>query len=213
VTGGQVVAVTAGVLGESAVTGRWRAAPSVPASSRSGSRCRRGKRVPVSAAHVVASVVARSSSSALVGGEPGQPALHAVEQLAVGQALPLLPAPGLGADEGGRPLADLVGGQHLAGGEHDGLVEVPGGALVAHAELGEPVHLVAPQVDADRGVGGGREHVDDGAAHGHLTAVLHQLLPAVPVDHQASQELLGVQPLAGPHHHGLHVLHVGAEPL
>ena len=45
--------------------------------------------------------------------------------------------------------------------------------------VGEPVDLVAPQVDADRGVGGGREDVDDRAAAGELAAVLDQLLAAV----------------------------------
>ena len=49
----------------------------------------------------------------------------------------------------------------------------------ADGELGEPVDLVAPQVDADGPVGGGREHVDDRAAHGQLAAVLHHLLAAV----------------------------------
>ena len=45
--------------------------------------------------------------------------------------------------------------------------------------VGQPVDLVAPQVDADRGVGGRREHVDDRAAPRELAAVLDQLLAAV----------------------------------
>ena len=99
----------------------------------------------------------------LVLGEPRQPRLHAVEHQALGQALPLLAAPRLEADQPLGPLADLVGGQQLAAREQQHLVEVVGRALVGHRELGEPVDLVAPQVDAHRAVGGRREHVDDRA--------------------------------------------------
>ena len=105
-----------------------------PASRRSGSRWRRGNACASSARapHVVASVRARSSSSArtsaarsrmrrgstsrtwasggsrsvssvLLGREPRQPALHAVEDQALGQPLPLLAAPRLGRRRARRP--------------------------------------------------------------------------------------------------------------
>ena len=86
----------------------------------------------------------------LVVGEPRQPALHAVEQRALGEALPLLAAPRLGADELRRPGPHLVGRDQLAGREDAHLGEVVDRALVVDAEAGQAVDLVAPQVDAHR---------------------------------------------------------------
>ena len=63
----------------------------------------------------------------------------------------------------GRARTSSVG-QQLAAREDLDLGEVGRRALVVHAELGEAVDLVAPQVDAHRHVGGRREHVDDRAA-------------------------------------------------
>ena len=177
-------------------------------SRRSGSACRRGNVLSGSRSHVDASALARSSSSAsrsrarsrirrgststtlalsgstsvssvLAVDEPRQPALHAVEQRALGEALPLLAAPRLGGDERGGPVAHVVGRDQLAGREDQRLGEVVGRALVVDAEAGQAVDLVAPQVDADRRVGGRREDVDDGAAAGELAAVLDELLAAV----------------------------------
>ena len=79
----------------------------------------------------------------------------------------------------GGALAHLVARRELAGREDHRLGEVGDRALVVDAERGEPVDLVAPQVDADRRVGGGREHVDDRAAPGELAAVLDELLAPV----------------------------------
>ncbi len=53
--------------------------------------------------------------------------------------------------------ADVVGRHQLAGREDAHLVEVVGRALVVDAEARQTVDLVAPQVDADRGVGGRRD--------------------------------------------------------
>ena len=98
---------------------------------------------------------------------------------ALGQPLPLLPAPRLGADQLGGPLPDVVGGQQLPAGEQLDALDVVGRALVGDREAGEAVDLVAPQVDAHGGVGGGREHVDDRPPPGHLAPVLDLQLPPV----------------------------------
>ena len=103
-----------------------------PASRRSGWACKRGNGLSGSRSHVDASALARSSSSAsrstarsrmpprldehdlgrlgqhvgqqLLGvGEPRQPALHAVEQGALAEALPLLAAPRLGRRRASTP--------------------------------------------------------------------------------------------------------------
>ena len=54
---------------------------------------------------------------ALVGGEPRQPALHAVEDQALGEPLPVLAAPRLVADQLGGARPHLRRGQQLAGRE------------------------------------------------------------------------------------------------
>ena len=64
----------------------------------------------------------------------------------------------------------------------------------ADVEPGQPVDLVAPQVDADRLVGGRREHVDDAAPHGQLAAVLDQRLAPVAQGHQLADQLVDARP-------------------
>ena len=145
--------------------------------------------------------------------QPRQPGLHALEHLAVGQALPLLAAPGVRGHQALGPLPDLRGGQQLPGREQADPLHLHGGALVGHGELGQPVDLVAPEVDAHRGVRGGGEHVHDGSTHRDLTPVLHLVLAAVAGQHQALHQLVQVHPVPGGHHDGLHVLHVGAQAL
>ena len=83
-------------------------------------------------------------------------------------------------------------GQQLAAREDLHLGDVDRGPLVGHGELGQAVDLVAPQVDAHRHVGGGGEHVDDRAPHGHLAPVLDLVLAAVAGRDQPLDELGGV---------------------
>ena len=150
---------------------------------------------------------------ALLPRQPRQPRLHPVEGLALGEAVPLLPTPRLGRQEGSGPLPDVLGGQQLPAGEEMHLGSLGGRALIGHRELAQAVDLVAPQVDAHRLVGGGREHVDDGAPHGDLAPVLDLVLPAVTeVDQLADQTLL-VDLRAGADDHGGDVLDVRAEAL
>ena len=131
--------------------------------------------------------------------QPRQPTLHAVEVDALGEAFPLLATPRFAGDEMGGAFADVVGRHQLAGREDDDLVEVVDRSLVVDAEAGETVDLVAPQVDADRRIGGRREHVDDGAAAGELAAVLDEFLAPVAELDQLAAERVGVDFAAGPH--------------
>ncbi len=149
----------------------------------------------------------------VAGGEPRQPRLHALEDGALGQPLPLLPAPRLGTHQLGRPGPDLVGGQQLPAGEELHALHGVGGALVGDREAGEAVDLVAPKVDAHRVIGGGREHVDDRPPAGDLAPVLDLRLPAVADVDQALDQVEGVDLVAGLDRDRLHVLHVGAEAL
>ena len=145
--------------------------------------------------------------------QPRQPALHAVEQLALGETLPLLATPGLGGDEATRPLAHGLVGQQLAGREDVHLVEVGDRSLVVDAERRQTVDVVAPQVDAHRHVAAGGVHVDDLAASGELAAMLHQLLAAVPELHQPAHQVVGIDDVAAAHRDRLDRGRAGAETL
>ncbi len=112
--------------------------------------------------------------------------------------------------QAGGPRPDLVGGQQLPAAEHLDLVEVDGRALVGDRELGQPVDLVAPQVDAHRHVAGRGEHVDDRAPHRQLAPVLDLVLAAVAGAHQPGHQLLGSTWSPVAHHDGLDLLDVRA---
>ena len=146
-------------------------------------------------------------------GEPRQPALHAVEQQALAEALPLLAAPRLGAHQLRGPGPHLVGGEQLAGREDARLGEVAGRALVAGAEARQAVDLVAPQVDADRLVAGRREDVDDRAPAGELATMLDELLAAVAELGEPSDELVGIDDVVRMHADRIDRGGVGAQPL
>ena len=128
----------------------WRGRPPRRAGRWPGRAC--GAARPAPPWRVAGST---SVSSVVAVDQPRQPALHAVEQRALGEALPLLAAPRLA-----RPRARRRGrarrrsGISSRAGKIGRLVEVVRAALVVDRELGEPVDLVAPQVDADRRVGG-----------------------------------------------------------
>ena len=90
----------------------------------------------------------RSVSTRSCPDEPGRPRLHAVEELALGDALPLRPPPRARTYQGGG----LAGARRRWAGPRGR----PGGrrspgrrrrALVARVEVGKAVDLVAPQVD------------------------------------------------------------------
>ena len=128
--------------------------------------------------------------------EEGQPRLHAVELRALGQVLPHRRAPGPPRHQGRRGVAQRRRDDELATAVERHGAEVVRRPLVADRERGQPVHLVAPQVDADRHVGGGGEDVDDAAAHRELAAVLHLVFAPVPHGHQLGEELAHVDLLA-----------------
>ena len=136
-------------------------------------------------------------------GQPRPPRLHAVEELARRQPVPLLAAPGLGGHQAGGPGPGLRTGPQLPARVHLHPLDRGDGALVAHGELGDPVHLVAPEVDPHRGGGGGRVDVDDGAPHRHLPPALDLVLPPVAEGGQLLEEFDGVDHVARAHDDGL----------
>ena len=112
-----------------------------------------------------------------------------------------------------RPLADLGRRQQFPAAENDDLVEVGHRTLVAHGELGEAVHFVAPQVDAHRAGRGGGEDVHDRASDRQLAPVLHLVLPAVAEPDELLHQPVQVDLLPARHLDGLDVFDVRPEAL
>ena len=148
-----------------------------------------------------------------VAGQPWQPRFHAVEQLAVGEAVPLLPPPRLLGDQGLGPGPHLVVGNELAARMDLDLGPGHGGPLVGHPELGEPVDLITPQVDAHRGVGRRRPHVDDRTPYRQLAAVFDLVLAPIPGGHQVGDEGPLVDLVTGAEPSGRTLAGPGTQPL
>ena len=149
----------------------------------------------------------------LAVGQPRQPRLHPVEHETLCKPVPLIPTPRLGGHHRLGPSANLGRGAQLSATEQLDFDDVLGGALILHAELTEPVDLVAPEVDAHGDLCRRGEHVDDRAAHGDLSAVLDLVLPAVPEAHQFGDERFGVKLLPGPNDNGGGLLDMRTEAL
>ena len=131
--------------------------------------------------------------------QPRQPRLHAIEEGAVGEAIPLFAAPRLLCNQFGRPCLSCFGWPELAARIDARRLDRFGGALVGHGEFGEPLDLVPPQVDAHGRIGGARVDVDDRAAHRHLTAMFDLSLPAVAEHDELFDEFDRVDLIAGAH--------------
>ena len=157
------------------------ASVSASAASSSSSSCARSRMRRGSTSSTSASVGQQVGEEVLVVGEPRQPRLHAVEDLALGEALPLLARPtAAGRTSAAARSRTSVGRQQLARRE-DRAPRRPSSVerWSATENDDEPVDLVAPQVDADGVVGGRRVHVDDRAAHRDLAPRLDLVLAPV----------------------------------
>ena len=98
--------------------------------------------------------------------------LHALDGDALADLLQHVGGAGDGVGQGGGALADRVGeDQFAAGGGGHGAQRLDG-ALVGDGEGGDLVDLVTEEVHAHRPRLGGREDVEDAAAHGVLAAGL-----------------------------------------
>ena len=128
-----------------------------------------------------------SSESASHGSHDSMPS----NMLAVGQPLPLVAAPRLPCPPGWaarfRMASSVTSSRQPKSSTRP---EVAGRSLVGHVEPGQPVDLVAPEVDADRLLGGGGEHVDDAAPHGQLATVLDDRLAPVAHGRPAGHQLV-----------------------
>ena len=105
--------------------------------------------------------------------------LHALDRDAGGQPVGELEQLRVGPAQRGRSLADLLGQQQLAARRRPQPLHRLERALVGHREGADLLDVVAPELDAQGVLLGGREDVDDAAAHGELAALLDQVDPRV----------------------------------
>ena len=169
--------------------GASASADSSSSSSAARSRTRRGSTRTTSASSPSRSQTS-SSPSTSQGSHDSMPSNCWPSAMPV----PLVAAPGRAAHEGGGPFAHGLVGHQLATAEQLDPSEVLDRPLVGHVEPGEPVDLVAPQVDADRLVGRRGEDVDDAAPDGQLAPVLDDRLAPVAQAHQVGDEPVDARP-------------------
>ena len=127
--------------------------------------------------------------------------LHALDGDAVGELAEYV---GQARVIGGQLLGPVPHGrgeQQLAARRYPQLVDGLQAPLVGHPELADLLHLVAEELDPQRVLLGGREHVDDAAAHRHLTSALHQVGAHVADLDQAGDHLIEAEGLAWPQRH------------
>ena len=103
------------------------------------------------------------------------------------------------------PLADRRGEQQLAARRGPQAVGGVQAALVGDPEVADLLDAVAPELHPQRVFLGGREHVQDAAAHGDLAAVLDQVGAHVADVHQPGDGLLEVGVLAWAQRHRFQV--------
>ena len=82
-----------------------------------------------------------------------------------------------------------------------------------HAELGQPIDLVAPQIDTHGSVCRGPVDVDDGTAHGHFPAMLDLILASVSQADELRHQLLRINPITRLDHHRRRLLDMRPETL
>ncbi len=121
--------------------------------------------------------------------KPWQPRLHTVEERSIGKAVPLLASPRLFPNQFRSPILTLLSRPELAARVDHRLLDAHGRTLVSNRKLGQPIDLIAPQIDPDRGIGGARVHVNNGATHGDLTPVLNLALASIAEHDQSLDEL------------------------
>ena len=180
------------------------AAPHVAASvdasaaSSSSSSCARSRRRRGSTSATSALVGQQVGEQVLVGGQPRQPRLHAVEHLALGEPLPLLAAPRLGA-RAARPRGRAPrrsGAARAPGTDHASATSSC--ERWSATENCESRSTSSPQRSMRTGmVGGRRVDVDDRAAHRELAARLDLVLAPVAHRDEPLDELVAVDLVAG----------------
>ena len=132
------------------------------------------------------------------GRDGGSERLHALHGDAVGELAEHVGQARVIVGQLLGPVPHGGGEQQLAAGRCPQPVGGLQAPLVGHAELADLLDLVAEELDPQRMLLGGREHVDDAAAHGHLAAALHQVGAGVADLDQAGEHVVEGGGLARP---------------
>ena len=101
----------------------------------------------------------------------------------------MLTTPRLARGEQRRPLAHGGVGQQFSRRVDAHRVEGFRGSLIAYREPCHPVHVVAPEIDANGHVVSRCEHIHDRSTDGHLAAVLDLVLPPIAAVSQPPHQL------------------------
>ena len=136
----------------------------------------------------------------------GRQRLHALNGDALRELGQQVDGAGQLVHQRGRAGAHRLGQQHLAArrGPQSVLGDLEA-ALVGHLEPADLLDRVAPELDPDRVVLGGREHVEDAAAHGELAAALDEVGAGVCRGRQVLDDPLEGGVVPGPQRDGREV--------
>ena len=140
--------------------------------------------------------------------------LHALDRDALGQLAEGVGQRRMGVGEFLGPFPDRGGEQQLAA--RRGPQAVLGradAALVGDLEVADLLDRVAEELDPQRVLLGGREHVHDAAAHGDLAAAPNQVGPRVADFDQPGEQVVELARLAGPQRDRLEVAQPGHDRL
>ena len=192
----------------------WRRASFASAASSSSSSWARSRSRRGSTSATSALAGQEIGEQVLVGRQPRQPRLHAVEGLALGESLPLLAAPRVGlraARRRGRAPRRWAAAR--GPGRATSSARSPCDRWSA-TENCESRSTSSPHRSMRTGmIGGRRVHVDDRAAHRELAARFDLVLAPVAHRDELLDELVAVELRARAHDDRLDVLDVRTEPL
>ncbi|CAM5275515.1 hypothetical protein SGRIM128S_04483 [Streptomyces griseomycini] len=132
--------------------------------------------------------------------------LHALHGDPLGDLAEQFAELGVGLGEGTRACPYVLGEQQLTARRRpQAVLGDLQGPLVGDLEVADLLDVVAPELDPQRVFLGGREHVEDAAAHRELAALLDQLHARVRGGGERLDDLVQVGALPGPQGDGLQI--------
>ena len=128
-------------------------------------------------------------------------------------ALPLFATPRLGGAQLLGASRDVVINQQFTSRIQHHFVEFASAALIGYRKSAQPFDFVTPQLDAHWCIGGGVEHVEDGAALGELATMFGELLAHVSPFHECRGDGIKIERGTATNHDWLEGQCSRAEPL
>ena len=125
----------------------------------------------------------------------------------------MLATPWLDGDKPPSPFAHRGIGPKFTSRVDDQRVEFTSRPLIGNREMVDAINLIAPHIDSNWRVGGGWEYVDDAAADGDLTPMLHLKLAVITHGHEISDKRRRIEVRTSGNPNRLEASSIGAEPL